>query len=252
MSSASSSTAQVFHPEEAARRPFPFRRVLPVGQLLLCTLLLWPYRAWIAFELFGLRIHSSSSRVHESAPPVNFTLNADGKLDLPSDPQFQKRISAQENALDMVGLFNLPAVLVQIPYITFNESHREWMPGFIPSFAFRSWRAISWPLLALPFWWMAGRGVEALAAARRKLVVPRIGWASTLISFLIMAGGTTLAVGFVFFAGPDRADPQLRLLATASGMWGVLGSLTVVAKLAQWRIMKKSLARSVTQPSPTL
>jgi hypothetical protein len=237
MSSASSSPAQAFHPEEAVRRPFPFRRILPVGQLLLCTLLLWPYRALIAFELFGLRIHSGASRIHESAPPVNLTLNADGKLDLPSDPQFQKRINAQENAFDMVGLLNLPAVLVQIPYITFNESHREWMPGFIPSFAFRSWRAISWPLLALPFWWMAGRGAEALASARRKLLVPRLRWPETVISFLLMAGGLTLAVAF-FFDGPDRSDPSLRLFAVAGGMWAVLGSLTVVARLAQWRIRK--------------
>ncbi len=226
-------------------RPFPFRRVLPLSQLLLCAVIIWPYRAVIAFELFGLPRHRSASQIPESAPPLNFTLNAEGKLDLPSDPQFRKRINAEDNTFDTVALLNLPAVLMQLPHMVLTENHREWMPGSVPSFAFKTWRAITWPVLALPFWWMAGRGLEALTSARRKLLVPRLRWPETVISFLLMAGGATLAVGFLFFSdGPDRGDPLLRLFATALGMWGVLGSFTVVGRLAQWRIRKQAPAHS--------
>jgi hypothetical protein len=225
-------------------RPFPFRRVLPIAQLLLCTLLLWPYRAYIAFELFGFTPRNTS-RLAENAPSLELTLNGDGKLDLPADPQFRKRISAHDFAFDSVSALNLPGGMVQLPYDILSADHREWMPASVPTFAFKSWRAVTWPLLALPFWWMAGRGAEALSAAWRKLLLPRIRWFETLLSFGMMAGGVTAAIGLGFFAGADPVDPQLRLFVAAFVMWALLGSLTVVAKLAQWRINKKIPAPSL-------
>jgi hypothetical protein len=68
-------------------------------------------------------------------------------------------------------------------------------------------------------------------------------WPEIVIAFVLMAGGFTLAIGVAFFStDADRADPQFRLFGPAGAMWGLLGSLTVVAKLAQWRIKKKAVA----------
>jgi hypothetical protein len=229
-------------------RPFPFRRVLPIAQLLLCAVLLWPYRAWIAFEVFSVTPRYSAPRVTESTPHLEIPLNAEGQIELPA--KVRNIVRAHENAFNTVAALNLPGGIVQLPYAIYSADHREWIPGNID---FQTWRALSWPLLALPFWWMAGRGAEALASARRKLLVPRLRWPETVISFLLMAGGATLALGFFFFTdGPDRSDPLLRLFSVAGGMWAVFGSLTVAARLAQWRIRKKNLAGLASRPSPTL
>lgn len=215
--------------EEPEHRPFPFRRVLPLAQLLLCALLLWPYRGWIAWDLFGVLIHSGT-------PRNGMAIDGDSGLPMQPSPELDQWWHRQDNAMDMVAALNLPAGLAQLPYAILSADHREWGPGKTD---FKTWRAISWPVLALPFWWMAGRGVEALNTARRKLLTPLIGWTATVISAVLMAGGVTLAIGFLF-AGTDRGDPQLRLFVAAGGMWSVLGSLTVVAKLAQWRIKKNT------------
>jgi hypothetical protein len=58
-----------------------------------------------------------------------------------------------------------------------------------------------------------------------------------------MAGFAILAVGILFFSTPDdRADHHFMLFGIGSLVWAVLGSLTVMAKLAQWRISKRALA----------
>ncbi|HEX7286649.1 MAG TPA: hypothetical protein VF532_10745 [Candidatus Angelobacter sp.] len=234
MSSASSYTARAFQPDEAARRPFPFRRVLPLGQLLLCTLLLWPYRARIAFELFGVRMSYNAP-----APPQQIIVNAQGKIDYSSTPEFEKWVHAQENAFDTAAMLNVPVIFLDGLRYILSGNPQELKPRYVD---FKIWRAVAWPLIALPFWWMAGRGAEALASARRKLIVPRLRWPETVISFLLMAGGLTLGVAFLLDA--DRSEPSLRLFATALAMWGILSSFTVVARLAQWRIRKKNLVHS--------
>jgi len=50
-----------------------------------------------------------------------------------------------------------------------------------------------------------------------------------------------MAISFLF-AGKDRAEPILQLMACASLMWGVLASLTVAAKIAQWRLRKEAIS----------
>lgn len=214
-------------------RPFPFRRVLPVAQLFVCAIILWPFRAWIGYEVFGFTPRYSAPPVNESTPTVAIPLNAEGKIELP--PKFRNIVRAQENTFDTVAALNFPGGMVQLPYAIYSADHREWIPGNID---FKTWRALTWPFLALPFWWMAGRGAEALTAARRKLLLPLIRWFETLISFVMLAGGITVAIGLGLFAGADHVDPQLRLFVASSVMWGFLGSLTVVAKLAQWRMKK--------------
>jgi hypothetical protein len=216
-------------PADAEYRPFPFRRVHSIAQLLLCVLLLWPYRGWIGWNLFGVIIHSD-------VPQRRTVINGDIELPMQPDRAFDQWRRRQDNAMDMVASLNLPGGVMQI---IFSEDHRVWDPGHVD---FKVWNAISFPVFALPFWWMAGRGAEALSAARRKLLLPRIGWTATIISFLFIVGGAALAIGFLFSEGPDRADPQLQLLAAGAAMWSVLGSLTVVARLAQWRIKKNALA----------
>lgn len=206
-----------------------FRRLLPIAQLLLCAVLLFPYRALILFQLFGIRGAGP-------LPPSSITYNLDGSINLRTDDAFERWFQAKENAYDFATALNLPVVLVEVPHIILSADRSGWTPHNID---FKTWRAVTWPLLGLPLWWMAGRGLEALLAARRNLASPRIGWPATVISFLLMGAGLIVAIGFILSStAADRADHEFRIFSAAAGMWGVLGSFTVIAKLSQWRITK--------------
>src|SRR5882672_606561 len=143
-----------------ARTPFPFRWVLPFGQLLLCTVLLWQARAFIAWE-FGIRLPMLGS--------IGFIQS--------------------ETALNAVAALNLPAGLIQLPYAILSQGHTNWIPAGVD---FKVWRAVTWPFIGLAFWWFPGRGIEALSAVKYGQLTPRIGWTETIVGFLVMAAGTTL------------------------------------------------------------
>jgi len=146
--------------------------------------------------------------------------------------------------MQIVAAINLPAGIIQLPYVVLSADKREWMP---PGMDFRVWRAVTWPVLGMVFWWIAGRGADALRAAQREILAPRIGWPETIVGLLLAAGGGVFVIAFVFTAGPDRNDRELQVVAAAACMWAVLGSLTVAARILQWRMRKAS---RTALPSP--
>jgi hypothetical protein len=102
------------------------------------------------------------------------------------------------------------------------------------------WRAISWPVVGIVFWWIAGRSIEALAASRRRLLAPIIVWLEVLVASLVIAFSSALCVGFIL-------DPSIReefiypwrLTAVAAGLWILLGAATISARVVQWRIRRQ-------------
>lgn len=220
-------------PQTAATRhphPLPFRWLLPVGQLLMCSLLLLPFRGVILFELLHVRVYGY-------VPDSGTTIGPDGKVQLRTNPAYEHWAKWKDMTFDGVSLVNLPGAFVALPSAIFSSDHREWTPARVE---FKVWRAVSWPFLAVPFWWIAGRGVEALLAAIKKIIAPRLRWWETLIAALLLAGGITCVIGFVFFAGVDASDRILQAMSVAFGFWAVLGGVTVVAKFLQWRLRRNS------------
>jgi hypothetical protein len=138
--------------------------------------------------------------------------------------------------LDTAAILNLPGFIVQLPSAIFSHDHRSSGPRGID---FKVWRAVSWPLAGTFFWWIAGRGAEAIAAARKKAVLPKIRWVEATLGFLFLASGVTLAVAFVFTAGEDRHDRMLQGVIVAGLMWAFLGALPFIAKIMQWRLRKR-------------
>lgn len=213
-------------------RPFRFRRFLPIAQLFLCAVLLWPFRGWIAYDLFGVIIHVGT-------PHNGIVIDGDSGLPMKPSPELDQWWGRQDQTMSLVAVFNLPGGVVQLPLELLTDGDKIWTPGGTD---FKTWMAVSWPLLALPFWWMAGRGLEACIAARRKIIFPRMRWTEVVIAFVVAAGGLGLSIAFLFVPAQDRADHQLRLIIAAALAWGMLGSLTVVAKLSQWRMRKEKQA----------
>jgi hypothetical protein len=102
----------------------------------------------------------------------------------------------------------------------------------------QTWRVISWPLIGILFWWAAGRGIEALLAARRRVVRPQIGWTETIIGAALFLFCAVIAIGVPICAGIDKDFP-MKLFVAGSGTWAVLGGMIVAARVAQWRIIRR-------------
>ena len=202
----------------AENNGFLFRLALPLCQLVLCALILWPIRGLI-FLKFGLP--------GMGAPPSVFRIGA-GRMFLEWSLSSGREVAAA---------INLPAAFLQLPTVFLTSDRTIWRPAGVDS---QTWNAITLPVLGMVFWWIAGRGADALLAARRKILAPRIGWPETIVGFILGAGGLTGAIAFVFTAGPDLHDEQLQFLMSGCGLWGFLGSLIVAARIVQWRMRRKA------------
>jgi len=213
---------------------FPFRWVLPIAQLMLCGILLWPFRsafvlqfAYIAHVHFPRSVKSPVSRILGPLVPVSpDNLNDQTLTDL---------------RLAVPPLLNLPGALVGL-------ARRESIPqGMLSEF----WRAFSWPIVGVMFWWMAGRGIEALLASRSHVNSPAITWAETFVALLISALTFVLCVG-------DITDPSMRsesifpwrLEFVASILWLFLASAIIVARVLQWRNRHRLKTEAAQQVSP--
>jgi hypothetical protein len=212
----------------AAISKIRFAWALPLGELVLCAILLWPVRLWILHEL-GIHLPSWL----EQLMGLRYGL-------LPISPDFSTGAAAA---------LNLPGMEIQLPYIILSANKMEWMPIAMD---FRVWRAITLPFLCLPFWWMAGRAIDALIAIPKRKLIPRIGWTETIIGFLLM---TTCAIGFagLLLSGSkeDKDSVTIRFVA-GCGLWALLGSLSVIARFRQWRLRRQQQKLSSPQPLSSL
>jgi hypothetical protein len=133
-------------------------------------------------------------------------------------------------------LLDFPVAVAQVPYILANPRKREWTPrGMLPEI----WRAISWPFAGALFWWCAGRGIEALLAARRSVVYPRLALVETVFAAVLFCIGVAMLVGIITSTPDDRRDLQFLALVAGGLLWGVLATFTVTARIFQWRIHKR-------------
>ena len=230
------------HPQQPS---FPFRWVLPSAQLVLCMALLWPVRTFLLFGVMG-------SIASYSNPNLKLRANSDSKgVDIivpPLTPEVQRRLTQWEIRKTAPLALNFPVLITQLPYILASPAKREWVPkGMFPDV----WRALSWPFAGMLFWWSLGRAVEALSAARRFVVRPRISWAETAFAIALLAIGFVALVGILTSTPDDRRDIQFLSLAAGGLLWGILATATIGARLLQWRIAKRSAAaQSTLEPSP--
>lgn len=229
-------------------RPIPFRWILPIAQLLVCLAILWPARIHLsrsvrtavdAYRSRGAPLRESPVYLHDLFPdlPADFT-----------DDQLNAAIVAlaRQPTTDTVRLLapamiNLPALTVELPYSIFSKDKEEWTPD---GMQFEEWRALSWPLVGIALWWLAGRGVEALIGAFNQVVEPKITYAEVgVAAIFVLLGGVILTMQLL---DPVRAEDQVpgALFILAGALWTSLGTATIVARVMQWRIRRRSAAAS--------
>jgi len=180
---------------EPPHRVFPFRWIFPLGQFVLCLLLvstLVELRAYIPYVY--------AAHVGEA-----------------------------------ITAMNLPGALFQVPVAFLFSDHQIWTP---PLLSFPLWHGVTLSIFALVFWWIAGRATEALVAIDDRQLIPKIGWVETVTGFLVMAGGATILGGMLFGLSASERDWESTRLAAGGGLWALLGSLTVIERIRQWRFTK--------------
>ncbi len=206
---------------------FPFRWVLPVGQLLLCAVILWPFLAP------SLPPHKQSSRPNVVENVIVPTPGGESSANL-----FHLRLLAP-------SALNWPVLVVQLPYVVVDK--HEWVPR---GMVLELWRAITWPLVGTFFWWIVGRSFEAILATRESQIEPRIRVAEVVVGSVLFCFGLVLLIGILTSTPDDRRDVWFICLIAGGLLWGLLGGFIVVAKFLQRRIARKRLEAANPNMSP--
>jgi hypothetical protein len=149
--------------------------------------------------------------------------------------------SFYSQTLRIIRMLNLPGDLLQVPINLLRADKYDWHPSFISGII---WSALSWPVLALGFWWFAGRAVDALLALGDRRLGPRITPIEAILGGLLMLGGVAVVLGFALSHPAQIYTNTTTGFAIASGgLWAVLGGLSVVARFRQLRL------RALANPS---
>jgi len=226
----------------AQQQSFPFRWILPSAQFLICLVLLWPARVFLLFNVLQ-SVHSYFG----PTPATGITPNSNGSHVIvpPLTPEAERKADAEaEEELKIwdkrktAPLFlNSPVLLAQLPYVIASPSKSEWIPRGMTRDV---WHAISWPFAGVFLWWFVGRSVEALAAARRSILSPRITWGETVIALLLFLIGCGSLIGILTSTQDDRADGPFVAMLAGEVLWGIMSTATVTARFLQWRIAKRN------------
>jgi hypothetical protein len=235
-----------------ARRTLALRWVLPIAQLVLCVVVVWPLRGALVQQVrHSLRAYRSG----KTQPPELLKDQQFGIVALdPLTPQQRRSLEVSEIREWVPMMLNLPSFLVQLPYAILSPAKQEWVPR---GMELMMWRVISWPLVGILFWWSAGRGIEALLAARRHLVQPQISWIETVVGAALFLFCSVAAVCVPLSAGVEDGF-SLKPLVAGLGTWAALGAAMVAARVTQWRTRRGlestvagiSEIASASRPSP--
>jgi hypothetical protein len=163
-------------------------------------------------------------------------------IDIPTlTPEQQKRadraFEIESLRMKVPMVLNLPVSIAQLPYVIPSSSKREWVPRGMTT---DTWRAITWPFAGVLFWWLAGRGVEAFLASRRKVVSPRLTLPETVFAAIFVCLGVVIVAGTVTSTAEDWRDLQLLPFVGSGVIWGVLSGLTIAARISQWKIRRQA------------
>lgn len=213
------------------RRTLAFRWILPVAELILSFAFMWPGR----HEVLGEARDAIKLAWTRESPGPN--LDDHFLLVIPegiaaSELQFENI----ERRTWIPQVLNLPSGFVQLPYVIFSSSKDEWVP---PGFELMTWRAVTWPLLGVIFWWSAGRGIEAVLSAQAREIKPALSWAEIILAIFILVFTALTAIALAANSHPER-DPEFptRLWVCASVIWFLLAGSLITAKVLQWQIAK--------------
>lgn len=216
---------------------YQLRWVLPVAQLLVCLVALWPARGHL---LVGLTLARQFRALGQQE--TSQVSGPQRVIVLPElTPERQQEVDAvyekELRRMRMPVVLNFPVTVAQVPYLLVRR--REWVPD---GMLIESWRALIWPLAGMFFWWLTGRGIEALSASFQSTIHPRLHWVEVAWAAVLLVIGIVTFIGIVTSTPDDRRDKDFMALVYGGLLWGILSGLTVTARFRQWRISKSNAA----------
>jgi hypothetical protein len=128
---------------------------------------------------------------------------------------------------------------LELPHVIVSHDKNEWVPV---GMSFQYWRALAWPLVGIGVWWLVGRGIEALIGAFRGVVRPAITYVETAIAVLFALLGAVLFLGPLLDPTSLWGEISRFFFILTGAIWVLLGAATIAARLAQWRIRRRSAA----------
>lgn len=224
-----------------------YRLILPLFQFIICVAVLISLRGAI-LSAINDSITSAQRRAGQpqvlSQPPASTAQSpADSGHQAPNrEPIFtiisrpmtreeEHRQEIQDALTAIPAALNFPVFMVETPLSFFSSPRTR---GAMTMNDLRLWRALTFPVVGLLFWWIAGRAIEALCSMRRGIIFPRLLFIEGFAGALIMVVG--LSSSLVMLADKSvLTDASLGLFALGAGLWAVLGSLSMITCLIQWR-----------------
>jgi hypothetical protein len=212
---------------------FPFRWLLPMLQLLVCIVILQPYwsslRGQVSRDIQTYWESLLGTKPPRPQPAMVLNVTPESQTQHPVDPR-----------LTAAAALNLPVGALQLPFVFFTADKAEWAPE---GMLLTEWRALSWPFVGLIFWWVAGRGLEAFSAAagsrRFAIIRPPLHRIEVTIGLILFLAGSAAGALYAFDRDPAGLMTD-KTFAAGAGLWAVLGSVIVVARLLQWRIRRRA------------
>jgi hypothetical protein len=232
---------------ESKPRVAPFRWILPLLELFLSVVILWPMLPNLIGEIrvslreYGV-LHDSGATDPSAPRPRPFDLS-----DL-SDPQVRRRIELSKARDWTVATLNLPGGLPDLTYSILSPAHSEWIPRGMFMW---NWRDVSWPIIGIFFWWIAGRSIEAFLYSRQGILLPKLRWWEVVASIPAGAFGAIFAIIVGFDQSTRQEFPFWILPAVFCGMWIILGLFPSAMYIVQWR-MRRRPASSSAEPTEML
>jgi hypothetical protein len=162
--------------------------------------------------------------------PPQFSLAADGKIviDL-RNPAVQKWLagggSRFPSRFEDVWYLNMPACLVEIGISLPTSWPESYRPAWSWPVGLDGFRALTWPIWALPFWLFAGRGIDSL--------LQRTSISAFEAFFMGLVGLCFGVLSVALACNPGPIDEAyMRWMALPGLMWA---ALSVICQIAWWR-----------------
>jgi len=185
----------------------------------------------IFWTLVFVSIPDLRREIHVSLHPPDASAASEKERLLASEGKSQ---DWQIGVPQVAWLANVPGMWSELATST-GSWPDSWFPaGFPELFA---WRAVLWPLAAMPFWWSAGKGLDWFLYRSRSRC--RVGWLAVALAVLNVIYSALLVALGVSDDNPSLRSPALDdALAVAGGLWLVLGAITCCAAFLQWRLSR--------------
>jgi hypothetical protein len=193
-----------------------FSHLLPVVDLALLVVLVF-----VPITLMCIRLYEASAgsnQVHVHTDQSDMSLPRDQIVPIAI------RMVTVSKARTMMAI-NLPGSLIQglISLPSRSSSPSGWHPQAL---ALETWQALVFPFFALPFWWLVGRGLDAIVSKER------LHWwlllIGTLLSGLCLAGHFHLDPN----APPPEQDGSYWIFIGLTG-WAIAFAILPIAWITQ-------------------